>query len=366
MLDSRRWRTALLVVVLAAATVVVPSAGATARPPVGVRVQRLTMAVRGTVERTLPFAATNVALYWVGHPDAKVRVAFSRDGKTFGRAIDAGRDELGAARANGVTYGAMLPGRGAKAMRVTSDQPLQKLTTLALLDQVGALVGSLLGREPPPVGGATPPPIISRSGWAADESLRASNGKETWPPAFAPVQKLIVHHTATTNADPNPAATVRAIYQYHAVTQGWGDIGYNFLIDEAGRVYKGRNSHLPGNSTDSLSGEDGKGNGVIGAHAQHFNAGSVGVALLGTLTTTDATPAAKHALAQLLAWKADAHRIDPHGASVFTNPSTGHQSVFANIGGHRDVNAATECPGDLFYDSLPALRAEVAARTQRA
>jgi N-acetylmuramoyl-L-alanine amidase len=53
------------------------------------------------------------------------------------------------------------------------------------------------------------------------------------------VQKLIVHHTATQNNDPDPPATIRSIYYYHAVTQGWGDIGYNFLIDEAGNLYEG-------------------------------------------------------------------------------------------------------------------------------
>ena len=88
------------------------------------------------------------------------------------------------------------------------------------------------------------PAILPRSGWGSDESLRFdATGREVWPPTFWPVQKLIVHHTATQNGDPNPPSTIRAIYYYHSVTQGWGDIGYNFLIDEAGHIYKGRHSH---------------------------------------------------------------------------------------------------------------------------
>jgi uncharacterized protein with LGFP repeats len=206
------------------------------------------------------------------------------------------------------------------------------------------------------------PPILSRADWGADESLRfAAGGAEVWPPAFYPVQKLIVHHTAGANNDPNPAATIRSIYYYHAVTQGWGDIGYNFLVDEAGRIYKGRHSHPPGVTADTITGEDGAGNSVTAAHAYQYNSGTIGVALLGTLTSRDATPAARAALVDVLAWKADAHAIDPYGSSLYTNPVGGNQKVFANIAGHRDVEA-TECPGGVFYATLPQLRTQVAAR----
>ena len=51
---------------------------------------------------------------------------------------------------------------------------------------------------------------------------------------------MIIHHTVTQHQEADPAATVRAIYYYHAVTQGWGDIGYNFLVDLHGNVYEGR------------------------------------------------------------------------------------------------------------------------------
>jgi hypothetical protein len=96
-----------------------------------------------------------------------------------------------------------------------------------------------------------------------------------------------VHHTDTQNGDPDPAATIRAIYYCHAITQGWGDIGYNILIDESGRVYKGRNSDTTTGSIadDTITGEDLAGGGVTGAHAAGFNSGTVGIALLGTLST---------------------------------------------------------------------------------
>lgn len=81
----------------------------------------------------------------------------------------------------------------------------------------------------------------SRAEWGADETLRLdAQGNERWRPEFHVAQVMTVHHTATRNDDPDPAATVRAIYRYHAVDQGWGDIGYQYLVDESGMVYEGR------------------------------------------------------------------------------------------------------------------------------
>jgi hypothetical protein len=247
-----------------------------------------------------------------------------------------------------------MSARGARAVRVWSDRPLRRLTILALTDRGPP------ARQPPRMLAATAQPaVISRAGWGADESLRFdSTGKEIWPPAFYPVQKVIVHHTATQNGDPDPAATIRSIYYYHAVTQGWGDIGYNFLIDEAGNVYEGRHSrqYAPG---ESPTGQDLSGNGVTAAHAQGYNSGTVGIALLGTLTNQDATPAARSALERLIAWIDSRHGIDPQGSALYTNPVSGLQATFPNIAGHRDV-AATECPGGSFYATLPTIRSDVA------
>ena len=171
-----------------------------------------------------------------------------------------------------------------------------------------------------------------------------------------------MHHTAGSNNDPNPAATIRSIYYYHPVTQGWGDIGYNFLIDEAGRIYKGRYSGPAGTrSADTISGENALGHGVTAAHSFQFNSGTVGVALLGTLTTQDATAPARSALVDHLAWEAEHHNIGPNGRSEYVNPVNGTRKVFDNIAGHRDVSA-TECPGGTFYETLPGLRTSVASR----
>jgi hypothetical protein len=337
-------------------TALAPNARANAAPTVVETTSRLT----GSQVRHLPLAADHVALYWVGHPHARVRVAFGD-----GPLRDAGRDDLGAQRHDGRTYGAMLLADRATSLRVVSNEGIAKLTVLAIADHPLRWIGeTVLPKKPAPAKVARPA-IIARSDWGADESLRFSNGREKSPPTFHPIQKLIVHHTDTANGDPNPASTVRAIYRYHVVSQGWGDIGYNFLIDEAGHIYKGRNSHASGSDADTITGQDAAGNGVTGAHARGYNAGSVGVALLGTLTNQDATAAAKHALEDLLAWEAQSHGIDPHGSSTYTSPTDGHQKTFPNIAGHHDVGD-TQCPGGAFYATLPAVRDAVAARISAA
>ncbi len=311
-------------------------------------------AVVGAKTFRAPGPVTHIAVHWRGSRQARVWVALSRDGKRFEPRRRVELDELAETTPLRETYGAVMLAGGVRAVRVYSDRRLSRLTVLWLTDR---------GRPIRPVASAASvgqPKVVPRVDWGANESLRFdSTGKESWIPAFYPVQKLIVHHTATQNNDPDPAATVRSIYYYHAVTQGWGDIGYNFLIDEAGRVYEGRHTFdYPSGS--SPTGEDEAGNGVTAAHAYGFNSGTVGIALLGTLTNQDATPVSRTALEQLLAWKSDRHAIDPQGEGVYTNPVNGSQKTFANIAGHRDV-VATDCPGGVFYSTLPQIRADVAA-----
>jgi N-acetylmuramoyl-L-alanine amidase-like protein len=318
----------------------------------------------GSEIRELPLQARDVAVHWAGNPNAQVQIALSTDGVGFGPLMDVGRDEVGEQRRNGETYGAVLGADGARFARVTSDRPIARLSVLALDPQPA---GSGVAVAGPGAAAVAMPSVISRSGWGADESLRFANGAEVWPPEFYALQKCVVHHTATRNADPDPAATVRSIYYYHCITQGWGDIGYTFLIDEAGRIYKGRNSHAPGDPLgDTITGENDAGAVVTAGHALGVNQGSIGVAFLGTLTSVDATAAAKSSLVNLLAWDCDRHGIDPRATTLYQDPD-GITSSYTptqpipNILGHRDVNA-TECPGNTFYPNLPSVRDAVASQ----
>ena len=205
---------------------------------------------------------------------------------------------------------------------------------------------------------------LSRAGWGADESLRfGPDGTELFPTAYFPVQTLTVHHTATANGDADPAATVRAIYFFHTITQAFGDIGYHLLIDEAGTVYEGRWS-----GADPVPVfESGRRPGPFprmsnGAHTGGFNAGNVGVALLGDLTAVGPTDAARRALVAVLATLAGATGREPLGHVGYVNPISGATRTVDTIAAHRDW-LATECPGEAFYPMLPDVRQDVALLT---
>jgi len=185
---------------------------------------------------------------------------------------------------------------------------------------------------PPDEGGGVPrPPIISRAGWGADESLT------DWEPEYRSPMKVIIHHTVTYGRD--PLATLRAIHYYHAVTRRWGDIGYNYLIDSQGNIYEGRRG----------------GEGVVGGHARSYNYGSIGIALLGDYGGHEVPLAAEQALVEMLIWVAGRYGI----ASQGHRPAWGLE--LPNVLGHRDVGSTT-CPGDCAYRRLPYLRTVAAER----
>ncbi|MFF7791777.1 N-acetylmuramoyl-L-alanine amidase [Streptomyces sp. NPDC007991] len=231
--------------------------------------------------------------------------------------------------------------------------PLLRRRTL--LTAAGAAAALTAVSRPPSAAADAPAayPLLTRRDWGADESLRfAADGTELWPPQYYPVQTLSVHHTDDGSTGLEPAALVRAIYRTAAGQ--YGDMGYNYLIDENGRVYEGRWS-----GTDGTAAHDAAGRLVTGAHIQGYNSGNIGIALLGTLTDRPASPAARGSLVQLLAELAERHAIAPLGKVVYRNPVSGVSRPAPAIGGHRHWTA-TDCPGTV-YTAMPSIRDEVAA-----
>jgi hypothetical protein len=194
----------------------------------------------------------------------------------------------------------------------------------------------------------TPPTIIPRAAW----------GAAAVPPRAAPdygvVQMAFVHHTVTAN-DYTPdqsASMVLAIAKYHRDTNGWNDIGYNFLVDQYGQVFEGRAGGID--------------QAVIGAHAQGYNSQSTGVAVLGTFTAVPIPEAAMASIAQLLGWKLTLHGVPCEGGLTIISGggslnrySSGTPVAMQRIAGHRDGDS-TECPGDALYAQLPELRRRAA------
>ncbi len=349
----------LLTLLLSCLSTLSPVASQAREVRVAVRADEVTTSLSlrrvGVVE--LDLAAQHVAAYWRGHRHAQVSLSFSEDGDDWSEPVDAGRDEAGEQRSNGVTYGALLDAGDARWVRVRSDRPITQLTVLGMRDgETASTTPARTTSGAVATAATTQPPVRSRAEWGADESLR--DGR----PSFARVKKLVVHHTATSNSYTDRAGAqsqIRAILRYHTVTQGWSDIGYNFLIDKFGTIYEGRWSRSYVGVDPS--GDNAAGEGVVGAHTLNWNTGSVGVAMLGTYSERDISNAARSSLTKLLAWEAARNGINPTARQAYTNPSSGDTITTYNIAGHRNYKA-TECPGGDFYATLPALRQAVAAQ----
>ncbi|WP_147680524.1 N-acetylmuramoyl-L-alanine amidase [Actinomyces ruminicola] len=192
-----------------------------------------------------------------------------------------------------------------------------------------------------------PVPVVTRSEWGASSSYM------TWSPEYAAARHVIVHHTAGTNnyTSSQSASIVNGIYYYHAVTLGWGDIGYNFLVDKYGQVFEGRYG-----STGAAAGKM-----VIGGHAYGANTGTMGISMMGTYTSVAPGAAQLTNVGKMAGWFLKRAGItNATGAASFTFKSTekyaaGQTISLPVISGHRDVGYTT-CPGDVGYSKLGQVR----------
>ena len=205
----------------------------------------------------------------------------------------------------------------------------------------------LVQKDKPPDPGIGKPAVISRSGWGCPDGQYSPNWWAGSEPDYRTVTAIIIHHTATSNWATDWAREVRAIWTYHTYyvdngdgTFGWGDIGYNYLIDPNGVIYEGR-----------AGGDD-----VVGAHAGKYNWGSMGVAFIGTHTYYAPSKAAQNSMINLLSWKAYQRGIDPMVMSRYFV-----DKYLPTIMGHRDA-ISTECPGSAAYSLMNYFRTAVRDR----
>jgi len=207
--------------------------------------------------------------------------------------------------------------------------------------------------------------VIPREAWGADESLRFIDGKDRWPRAFVAPKLMAVHHTATDTTYADPAAEVRAIYAYHTVTQDFGDIGYQLLIDNSGQAYEGRRGR--DSDSDVAARREILSRDIVAGHAFGYNYGSVAIAMLGTFGDAEPGRPSLDTLEEALAFEAARHGLDPLARTDFLRARrpTGENELWrddlAVVSGHRDC-VPTECPGDRLYARLPDVRRAVADR----
>ncbi|MCK5590421.1 MAG: N-acetylmuramoyl-L-alanine amidase, partial [Candidatus Pacebacteria bacterium] len=204
--------------------------------------------------------------------------------------------------------------------------------------------------------------VISREDWGADESYRdAGDESEEWPRSYHGTRKLIVHHTAdvgsngVTNLETNKA-TVRSIYYYHAVTKGWGDIGYNALVDGDGNIYEGRyGTHGEDHTRSNPSADEIMVLDVDAGHVSSYNSGSFGISAMGNFTSFDVPTTQLTALKEALAFVADSRGIYADGNSDFRRYDGAWHYGLRNVSAHRDAGQ-TACPGDKLYLEMTGIR----------
>jgi hypothetical protein len=175
-----------------------------------------------------------------------------------------------------------------------------------------------------------------------------------------PTTHVIIHHSADANTVlADYTSLVRNIYLLHTKTNGWDDIGYNYLIAPDGTIFKGRDPQ-------GLARQD----NVQGAHMCNKNENTMGICMLGTFTSTLPTRAALLSLYQLVGWKVTRDNINPLGSTMHAIGPTGSgvpNTLIPNVAGHRDgcSSGYTDCPGTTFYNSFVSLRDSVSMYANR-
>ncbi|MBO0609167.1 cell wall-binding repeat-containing protein [Myceligenerans salitolerans] len=201
--------------------------------------------------------------------------------------------------------------------------------------------------------GSFGPTIITREEWGAAPRCDDPGDGPTWYPAPDGLEKAAVHHTAGANDYATVAEAMQQIRNdqaFHQDSNGWCDIGYNFLVDKWGNIYEGAAGSIE--------------EPIIGAHTGGWNTGTVGVSMLGNYQEVAPQEAQLTGVGNIIGFKLARYGVDPEGTSTFT--AVGHteggkyypgdQVELAHVFGHRDTHA-TACPGNLGYPLLSTIRA---------
>lgn len=179
---------------------------------------------------------------------------------------------------------------------------------------------------------------VTRTGWSCPWGDESAN----FSPESSPFSHLAVHHQGGAATSPYQN-TVLAIWNYHVNTNRWSDIGYHWLIDPNGVIYKGRAWQKENEQ-------------VLGAHLCSCNRNKMGVCLLGDLSFSQPTEAQVNSLVKLLVYKSCQFGIHPGVLQPGTSRSSGtcQDALVRTIIGHREgcPPAYTECPGNAFYPHL--------------
>ena len=134
-----------------------------------------------------------------------------------------------------------------------------------------------------------------------------------------PVKYVIISHTASEFCYTQSVCTkrVRIIQTFHIESNGWADIGYNFLVGGDGLAYVGRGWDLEG------------------AHTFNYNKKSIGISFIGTFI-------------DFIPLKKQLHTVQK---LIEMGVTMGKISKDYILLGHRQVSP-TESPGNALYSII--------------
>jgi len=246
-----------------------------------------------------------------------------------------------------------------KVELIGSQETKQDHALLTSVRKLAATVNLSTAAVTPAGGVVLRPNIVTRAQWGADETWR-----DPVPRMGTGIVAGFVHHTASTNNySPEQApAQMRSLYAYYTKSLNYADMAYNFLVDQYGTVYEGRNACTFGDINPC----DGPSLPVIGAHTAGLNPNTFAISAIGNYDTqAPVNPAALvESIASLMAWKIAPYGLDPNANASMVSSDTSGLSKYSDgmtaitpvISGHRDVGK-TACPGRYLYPYLPAIRA---------
>ncbi|XP_046368342.2 peptidoglycan recognition protein 1-like [Haliotis rufescens] len=157
-------------------------------------------------------------------------------------------------------------------------------------------------------------PFVSRSEWGARESREIHHMDK-------PVSLVFIHHTNMKSCTTleEGCEEMRVIQNFHMDDRGWDDVGYNFLVSEAGHVFIGRDWTR------------------VGAHTYGFNRVAIAISVMGNFTERPPSELTLQVVQNVI------------NSGVAQGKITPDYKVY----GHRDVRE-TECPGDKLYAVIKA------------
>lgn len=153
-----------------------------------------------------------------------------------------------------------------------------------------------------------PAGTISREQWGArSPGLICSNIVDPY--------RMSIHHTASPADDgPGGASRMRQMQAFHIDSRGWCDIGYHFVVSQAGELFEGRRDERR-----------------PAAHVGGQNAGNVGISLIGNFEEQPLLDTQFETTVNIVRWVSQTHGIPLNRDSVK---------------GHREwPGQQTSCPG---------------------